>query len=361
MLVSATFHGGDLRPSRVSHDRDSFWISVRSARSIDRVEVEGTAADVGLTQPEWREQVRGSFVVERAGRKGVAAGLGAVPGSTSSACAVCKEVRSACWKQRLVLYAERSGSTSRDEQDQLERDDVHVVPRWPAAGPARGQCANSCCWSCRSLSRVSGGLSGPVPEVWCRSVAREPCRVHAPGPDGTRLGVPARRLRKFQEVQPYGGSQATSLAYARQEAAHALEAPHAGAHELRALRRSRGSRTASVFELWILQGRRDRSRRAKHSARTTLMTPVPRIGIDAMGGDFGPNSGGRGRRARAPRVARPLPPDVGGRRGRDPRGAEACPGGRHRSVDVVHAVREGGHGREARSWPRARPAPRSAC
>ena len=38
-----------------------------------------------------------------------------------------------------------------------------------------------------------------------------------------------------KEAQRHGGSQATSLAYARQEAAHALEAPHAGAVEVRPL------------------------------------------------------------------------------------------------------------------------------
>ena len=35
--------------------------------AVDRVEAEGTAADVGLSQPEWREAVRGVFQVEKSG------------------------------------------------------------------------------------------------------------------------------------------------------------------------------------------------------------------------------------------------------------------------------------------------------
>jgi len=33
--------------------------------AVDRVEAEGTASDVGLSQLEWREPVRGVFQVEK--------------------------------------------------------------------------------------------------------------------------------------------------------------------------------------------------------------------------------------------------------------------------------------------------------
>src|SRR5439155_12952324 len=47
---------------------------------------------------------------------------------------------------------------------------LHAVPRWPAAGPARDG-ARAPAAGVADHSPVSGGLSGPVPEVWCRSVA----------------------------------------------------------------------------------------------------------------------------------------------------------------------------------------------
>jgi uncharacterized protein len=88
---------------------------------VDRVEVEGTAADVGLTQPEWREQVRGSFVVERAGER--VSLRGSVQSRVHLECVRCLKEIDLQLEAPVVLYAERTGSTSRDEQDQLERDD----------------------------------------------------------------------------------------------------------------------------------------------------------------------------------------------------------------------------------------------
>ena len=88
---------------------------------VDRVEVEGSAADVGLTQPEWREQVRGSFVVERSGER--VSLRGSVRSRAHVECVRCLREFDLPLEVPIVLYAERTGSTSREEQDQLERDD----------------------------------------------------------------------------------------------------------------------------------------------------------------------------------------------------------------------------------------------
>jgi uncharacterized protein len=88
---------------------------------VDRVEVEGSAADVGLTQPEWREQVRGSFVVERSGER--VSLRGSVRSRAHVECVRCLRELDLPLEVPMVLYAERTGSTSREEQDQLERDD----------------------------------------------------------------------------------------------------------------------------------------------------------------------------------------------------------------------------------------------
>jgi len=90
--------------------------------AVDRVEVESTASDVGLLQPEWREQVRGSFVVERSG-EGVSV-RGSVQSRAHLECARCLREFDLALAAPLVVYAERTGSTSRAEQVELERDDT---------------------------------------------------------------------------------------------------------------------------------------------------------------------------------------------------------------------------------------------
>ena len=88
---------------------------------VDRVQVEGSAADIGLTQPEWREQVRGSFVVERSGER--VSLRGSVQSRAHVECVRCLREFDLPLEAPMVLYAERTGSTSREEQEQLERDD----------------------------------------------------------------------------------------------------------------------------------------------------------------------------------------------------------------------------------------------
>ena len=88
---------------------------------VDRVELEGAAAEVGLSQPEWREQVRGTFKVERSGERVTV--RGSVQSRAHLECARCLREFILPLEAPFVVYAERSGSASRAEQEALERDD----------------------------------------------------------------------------------------------------------------------------------------------------------------------------------------------------------------------------------------------
>lgn len=99
-----------------------FVLDLASLRpAVDRVEAEGSASDVGLSQPEWREQVRGSFTVERSGDRVTL--RGSVRTRAHLECARCLREFDLPVEAPLVVYAERTGSASREEQDALERDD----------------------------------------------------------------------------------------------------------------------------------------------------------------------------------------------------------------------------------------------
>ena len=99
-----------------------FVLDLATLRSaVAREEAEGTASDVGLSQPEWREQVRGSFVVERSGDRVTV--RGSVLSRAHLECARCLKEFDLPLEVPLVVYAERTGSASREEQAELERDD----------------------------------------------------------------------------------------------------------------------------------------------------------------------------------------------------------------------------------------------
>jgi DUF177 domain-containing protein len=89
--------------------------------SMARVELEGAASDVGLSQPEWPEHVRGSFAVEKSGERVTVRGTARTRAHLE--CVRCLREFDLPLEATLVVYAERSGSTSREEQDALERDD----------------------------------------------------------------------------------------------------------------------------------------------------------------------------------------------------------------------------------------------
>jgi uncharacterized protein len=85
------------------------------------VEAEGTAADVGLSQPEWREAVRGVFQVEKSGDR--VSVRGSVQSRAHLECVRCLREFELPLEAPLVVYAERTGTASRHEQEALERDD----------------------------------------------------------------------------------------------------------------------------------------------------------------------------------------------------------------------------------------------
>ena len=106
--------------------------------ALNRVEIEGAAAEVGLSQPEWREQVRGAFKVERSGERVTV--LGSVQSRAHLECVRCLREFVLLLEAPLVVYAERSGSASRAEQEALERDDYmlfHDGRRLDLREPAR--------------------------------------------------------------------------------------------------------------------------------------------------------------------------------------------------------------------------------
>ena len=89
--------------------------------AVDRVEAEGTASDVGLSQLEWREPVRGVFQVEKSGDR--VSVRGTVQSRTHLECARCLREFALPLSAPLVVYAERTGSSSRGEEEELERGD----------------------------------------------------------------------------------------------------------------------------------------------------------------------------------------------------------------------------------------------
>jgi len=89
--------------------------------AVDRVEAEGTAADVGLSQPEWREAVRGLFQVEKSGDR--VSVRGTVQSRAHLECVRCLKEFDLPLAVPLVVYAERTGSSSREEEELLVRDD----------------------------------------------------------------------------------------------------------------------------------------------------------------------------------------------------------------------------------------------
>jgi uncharacterized protein len=88
---------------------------------IDRVELESSPDGVGLSQPEWREQVRAALQVERSGDRVSVRGV--VRTQAHLDCVRCLREFDLPVETHLLVYAERSGSTSREEQQELERDD----------------------------------------------------------------------------------------------------------------------------------------------------------------------------------------------------------------------------------------------
>jgi len=88
--------------------------------TLNRVEAEATAHEVGLPDGEWPGIVRGQFRVEKSGNRV------SVRGSVTSAARL-ECVRCLCGFERgitadVTVFAEQSGKANRAEQQELERD-----------------------------------------------------------------------------------------------------------------------------------------------------------------------------------------------------------------------------------------------
>jgi uncharacterized protein len=87
----------------------------------DRVEVEEPARELGLDDAEWRGAVRGVFRVERSGESATVRGT--VSSSVHVECVRCLREFDLAIEAPVVVLAERSGTSSKQEQRELERGD----------------------------------------------------------------------------------------------------------------------------------------------------------------------------------------------------------------------------------------------
>lgn len=101
---------------------NAFIIDFATIRpSEERVEVEEPAREIGLADPQWRGNVRGSFRVERSGESATVRGT--VTALVRAECARCLREFDMTLVAPITVLAERTGSTSKNEQRELERGD----------------------------------------------------------------------------------------------------------------------------------------------------------------------------------------------------------------------------------------------
>ena len=89
--------------------------------TLNVVEVDASAREVGLLEPVWRGLVRGSLRVEKSGDR--VSVRGTLSGTARLECARCLREFDLEVEAPLTVFAERSKSVDRAEQDLLERDD----------------------------------------------------------------------------------------------------------------------------------------------------------------------------------------------------------------------------------------------
>lgn len=101
---------------------NAFIIDFATIRpSEERVEAEEPAREVGLEDPQWRGNVRGSFRVERSGESATVRGT--VSCLIHVECARCLREFDRTLVAPITVLAERSGTSSKQEQRELERGD----------------------------------------------------------------------------------------------------------------------------------------------------------------------------------------------------------------------------------------------
>lgn len=89
--------------------------------TLNRVEVEATAPEVGLSETEWRSPIVGALRVEKSGSRVSVRGL--VSSSARLECVRCLNEFDLPVDVELSLFADQSGKSDRREEEALERDD----------------------------------------------------------------------------------------------------------------------------------------------------------------------------------------------------------------------------------------------
>jgi uncharacterized protein len=88
--------------------------------TLNRVEVEASAREVGLPDPEWPGGVRGDFRVEKSGVRVTVRGT--VTSAAHLECVRCLRPFDLAVVADFTVFAEQSGKARRAEQADLERD-----------------------------------------------------------------------------------------------------------------------------------------------------------------------------------------------------------------------------------------------
>lgn len=89
--------------------------------SLDRVEIEAPAGEVGLPVSEWRGRIRAAFRVEKSGDR--VSVRGDVSGTVHLECVRCLGAFDLEVAAPFTAFADRRGNASSAEEEELERDD----------------------------------------------------------------------------------------------------------------------------------------------------------------------------------------------------------------------------------------------
>jgi uncharacterized protein len=92
--------------------------------TLNRVEVEAAARDLGLPDHEWPGSVLGHFRVEKSGNR--VSVRGSVTSSARLECVRCLRGFDLGVSADVTVFADQSSKTNRAEQDELERDDYMI-------------------------------------------------------------------------------------------------------------------------------------------------------------------------------------------------------------------------------------------
>lgn len=89
--------------------------------TLNRVQVEATAHEVGLPEGEWRDVVRGTLRIEKSGSR--VSVRGTLSSSARLECVRCLNEFDLPVDTDFTVFADVSGSSDRREEEALERDD----------------------------------------------------------------------------------------------------------------------------------------------------------------------------------------------------------------------------------------------